>query len=409
MNTFHRVRALIGIASSRIAGRFQTAPYRILLTVAGVALAIGLMVAVTGVSLGVASESVITNSETDYWIVPEDANVQTLAVSAGGVQLSEVHDTSARIMADDRVEYAIPVLLELIPVRDTVTGDRKYLLAVGVVAQADSEILGMSLDPLEVGDPYYADGGYNGTWTGDAVLNQAAAQSVNASLGTALNSTQIPANRSLSVVNVSDSESSNTFGSVPMAVVHISELQAITGATTGDQADQILVSTDDPAVQESLASIYPQTTVVERNGLGAQEVSTENLALAIAVSGALTAVVIGILFVTTLMGLAVSSNRQSQGMLAAIGISRRSRSVLVAAETVFVALIGGFVGIAIGIFSILVINRAGQATLGTGTVATFDVRLIGYAIGVAFIIGLVGAIYPILLSRRTSPLEVLSR
>ena len=405
---FRRLGALAALAVRRVLGRFRTSPARVSMSTVGVALAVGLMVSVTAISLGLASESVVASEETDYWIVPEESNVQSLAVSTGSVQLGDVHRASAHIGADDRVEYAVPVLLELVPVADAVTGEREYVLVAGVVSRPEAELLGLSLRPLTPGDPHYANGSYDGPRTGEAILNEAGATSLNASAGTTLESPRAP-NRSFSVVNVSAGGTSTAFGTVPVAVVHLSELQAVTGSAAGDQADQILVSTDDRSVRGSLERSYPRTTVVRSNGLAAQRVSTSNLPLAIAVSGAATAVLVGVLFVATLMGLAVSGDSESLGALAAIGLSRRSRSVLVAIETVTVAVFGGVCGLVLGMLGIVAINGAGRATLGLEPVATFDPLLVGLAAGVALLIGVLGAVYPVLLSRRTSPLEVLSR
>ena len=406
--SFRRLGALAALAVRRVLGRFRTSPARVSMSTVGVALAVGLMVSVTAISLGLASESVVASEETDYWIVPEESNVQSLAVSTGSVQLGDVHRASAHIGADDRVEYAVPVLLELVPVADAVTGEREYVLVAGVVSRPEAELLGLSLRPLTPGDPHYANGSYDGPRTGEAILNEAGATSLNASAGTTLESPRTP-NRSFSVVNVSAGGTSTAFGTVPVAVVHLSELQAVTGSAAGDQADQILVSTDDRSVRGSLERSYPRTTVVRSNGLAAQRVSTSNLPLAIAVSGAATAVLVGVLFVATLMGLAVSGDSESLGALAAIGLSRRSRSVLVAVETVTVAVLGGACGLVLGMLGIVAINGAGRATLGLEPVATFDPLLVGLAAGVALLIGVLGAVYPVLLSRRTSPLEVLSR
>ena len=406
--SFRRLGALAALAVRRVLGRFRTSPARVSMSTVGVALAVGLMVSVTAISLGLASESVVASEETDYWIVPEESNVQSLAVSTGSVQLGDVHRASAHIGADDRVEYAVPVLLELVPVADAVTGEREYVLVAGVVSRPEAELLGLSLRPLTPGDPHYANGSYDGPRTGEAILNEAGATSLNASAGTTLESPRAP-NRSFSVVNVSAGGTSTAFGTVPVAVVHLSELQAVTGSAAGDQADQILVSTDDRSVRGSLERSYPRTTVVRSNGLAAQRVSTSNLPLAIAVSGAATAVLVGVLFVATLMGLAVSGDSESLGALAAIGLSRRSRSVLVAVETVTVAVLGGACGLVLGMLGIVAINGAGRATLGLEPVATFDPLLVGLAAGVALLIGVLGAVYPVWLSRRTSPLEVLSR
>jgi len=402
-----RLGALAGLAVWRVIGRLRTSSAQITLSVVGVALAVGLVVSVCGISLGLASESVVASEETDYWIVPEAANVQSLAVPTGSVKLGDVHDASAHIATDERVEYAVPVSLELFPVEDAVTGERTYVLAVGVVSHPEAELLGLPLGRLAPGDPYYANGTYDGTWTGEAVLNEAAATSLNASTGTALESPRL-SNRSFSVVGVSAGGRTAT-GTVPVALVHLSELQAVSGGATGDQADQILVSTDDRSVRPSLEGLYPRTTVVRRSGLRAQRVSSSNLPLAIAVSGAATTVVVGVLFVATLMGLAVSDDSESLGALAAIGLSRRSRSFVVAVETVTVALLGGVCGLVLGVVGIAGINAAGEAVLGVNPGARFDPLLVGFAVAVALLIGVLGAVYPVWLSRRTNPLEVLSR
>jgi len=93
----HRFRSLVGLAVRRVLGRLRIAAPRAVLSLAGVAVAVGLMVAVTGVSLGLASQSVIQSEGVDYWIVPEQASVESIAISTGGPRLSNVHGTSQAI------------------------------------------------------------------------------------------------------------------------------------------------------------------------------------------------------------------------------------------------------------------------------------------------------------------------
>ena len=404
-----RLVALVGVGVRRSLGRVRVAPQRVLLSVVGVALAVGLMVAVTGVSLGLASQAVVEGEDVDYWVVPENADVESLAVSTGGVKLGGVHAASERLAADPRVEYATPVLLELLPVRDATTGERTYVLAVGVVARQGGEVLGVPTDQLTPGDPHYANGSYGGPWTGEVVLNGAAATVTNASTGTTLALARSDGNRSLTVVDTATGGSATPAGSTPIAVVHLSELQSLTGATEGDQADQVLVSTTDRGVRDRIEALYPRTTVVTRSGLGAQRVTASNLPLAVAVAALVAAVVVGVLFVTTLMGLEVSADRRQLATLAALGFSGRSRAVLVAVETLTVSVLGGLVGLLLGSLAILGINAVAATPTGAGAVARFDPLLAGYALAVAAVIGLVGAVYPVLLGRRTDPLEVVAR
>jgi putative ABC transport system permease protein len=95
-------------------------------------------------------------------------------------------------------------------------------------------------------------------------------------------------------------------------------------------------------------------------------------------------------------------------VLAAVGFTRRSRSVVVAAETVSISLLGGLLGLGLGVLGIEVTNLVAADRLGTAAIAVFDPILIGYALVVAVVIGLLGAIYPVVLARRTDVLEVLS-
>lgn len=408
MGRFRTLAALCRLAGARVVGRTRTAPQRVFLSVFGVALAIGLMISVTGISLGLASQSVVESEDVDYWIVPEENSAESIVVSTEGVQLGDVHATSGQIAADERVSYATPVLVSLLPVRDATTGERTYILTVGVVPTQEIDVLGLPAAPLTPGDPHYANGSYDGEWTGELVMNTAAADVTNATAGTVVTTPRTGQNRSFRVVNVSASNAPSVGGTVPVALVQLSELQALSGATSGDQADQILVSTNDRAVKASLTGQYPRTTVVERSGLSAQQVSTSNLPLAVAVAALVSAVVVGVLFITTMMGLEVNANRQQLGTLAALGFSRRSRSLVIAAETLGLSVCGGVLGVGVGAVGIVGVNRVGTSTLGVDTVALFDPRLAAYALAIAVVIGLVGAVYPVLVSFRTTELEVLA-
>lgn len=400
-----RLRSIVGLAVVRVGGRLRIAAPRVVLSLAGVAIAVGLMIAVTGVSLGLASQSVVQSEGVDYWIVPEQAGVESIAVSTGGPRLGDVHATSRQIRADSRVSYATPVLLELVPVRDATSGDRTYLLAAGIIPEPGQRVLGLSTDELTPGDPHYQNGSYNGPRTDEAVLNTAAADVTNTSTGDRL--ALSTANRSLQILDVTAGNTETVAGNVPVMLVHLSELQTLTGGDSGDTADQLLVSTNEPTVRETLTDRYPRTTIVTRNGLSAQQVSSSNLPLAVAIAALVSAIVVGVLFVTTLMGLEVSADRSQLGALTAIGFSRRSLSLLVAAETVTLSLVGGVVGILVGFAGVLAANLLGERLFGVGNVAVFEPRLGALAIVVAVLIGLIGALYPVWLTRRTNVVAVL--
>ena len=392
------VRRLLG----KLASREST---RLVLSVTGIAVAIMLLTTVSAVALGLASQTAVQSDDVDYWVVPESGDLQTVAVSTSGPQLGDIHTITANITADDRVEYATPVLLQVLPV--TTGSETEYVLFVGVVAPENRTptIAGLPTAPLTPGDPYYADGSYAGTWTGEAVVSSTTAELLNASAGDQL--VLSGRDQPVSVTTVADEGLTTGIGSVPVALVHLSELQQMTGVTDTDAADQVLVTTNAAGVKPQLQDVYPNTVVVTRTSIATQEVSTSSLPLAMAAAAFVTALVVGVLFTATMMGLEVSTDRTALGTLTALGYSGRSLTVLVIAETLSLALAGGVIGVFLGGLATLGVNALARNVFGVASLAVFRPALLGYGLIVALGIGICAAPYPIWLSRRTDPLAVI--
>jgi putative ABC transport system permease protein len=199
------------------------------------------------------------------------------------------------------------------------------------------------------------------------------------------------------------------FGEVPAVTMRLAELQAITGLDTADEADQIIVSTTNPAVESDLAGIYPRTTVVTRAGLTGVDATPTNLPLAMALAATLVAGGIGVAFVATMMGLELTAGRRELAVLSAVGFSERARAGVVVSETVTVAVIGGIVGVGLGAVATVGVNAGIAATLGVPSLATVTPTLVGYALVAAVVVGLCAAPYPLYLANRTNTLEELTR
>lgn len=402
-----RAFALAKLGVAETLGRLRTAEARrLLLTALGVALAVALMVSVTGIAVGLASGSTVQSEGVDYWIVPEGGSVSSIAVSVEGPRLGAVHRTTAELRNDSRVDFATPVQLQIL--RYDAGNSSEYVLVAGIVAPEDDQsVLGLPTEALEPGDPHYADGSYDGRWTGEAVLSDAAAEVLEAEQGDSLQ----PAgtNRSFRAVDVAQADLSSGVGPIPVMLVHLSELQTMTDTAAGDQADQILVSTNDPAVESRLEGLYPRTDVLTRSGVGGASLSTSNLPLAVAIAALLAAVSIGALFVATLMGLDVIDNRASIAARGAMGFSRRSQTIIVAAQVLTIAGVGGVAGTLLGIGGLAAINAGSQAAIGVGNVAQFHPALLAYGPLVAVGIGLLATPYPAWLARRTDIVEVLDQ
>lgn len=403
-----RRRALVGIGFRRVIGRLQSADARrVVLAICGVVLAIALMVTVTGVALELASGSTVRSEDVDYWIVPEGGSVSSVAVSVEGPQLGSVHSVAEQLSRQERIDYATPIQMRILEVR---AGDtQEYILALGVVAPPESRtVAGLPTTGLTPGDPHYANGTYNGTWTGETIVSDSAGQLLGVPQGGSMQIVTGGTNRTLTATQVVESDLSSGLGPTPVVLMHLAELQSVTGAASGDQADQILVSTNAPGVKADLENVYPRTQVMTRGGIGAESVSLESLPIAVAVTALLAALVVGILFVATMMGLEVTADRQNIATLATLGYSAGSQTLLVMVETLVVTLIGGVGGVVVGIGGIAVVNRLTVQFIGVEA-ARFHPLLLGYGLVVGLVIGLVAAPYPIWLTRRTDVLEVLNR
>lgn len=381
---------------------------QVALHVAGVAIPVALMLVVTSVSVGLATGTTVRSPDVDYWIVPESGNAQSAVVSVSGPQFGRVHQVSDRLNGREDIAYATPVLLELLQLQSGETTE--YVLAVGVIpGETPTEIGGVSTAALAAGDPHFANGTYNGTWTGEAALSAAAAELLGARNGNTLavsRPTGRPINRTVTVVGTSRGGEA-VVGELPIALVHLSELQTITGAAAGDQADQILVETTRPEAKAALATVYPRSVVLSRVGLTTREVGQSQLPLALGVAGLVVAVVLGLLFAASTMGLAIADDSRNRAVLRALGVSGRSRATIVATQALIVTLIGGIVGVGLGVVGVRVTNVLAQRYIVDVPVASFHPTLVAYGIGVALVIGLLTVPYLLVVSRRTTTIDAL--
>ncbi|ADE02653.1 FtsX-like permease family protein [Haloferax volcanii] len=405
----HRLFGVVGLAGRRVLGRLRTTSSKqVLLSVIGVALAVTLMTTVSGIALGLGAENAIQSEGVDYWVVPEASTASSVAVSVGSPQLGDTHAITDRLARDERVDYATPVQTQLVTLAPEDGSTDEYVLAAGIIPPEEpTSVVGVSTEALTPGDPHYANGSYDGPRTGELVLNDAAAELLGVSAGDEVTASVGGSRAEFTVADVHEGSLSSGVGPVPVALVHLSELQTMTGSTEGDLADQLLVSTDSAGVRSDIEALYPRTSVVTQTGLAVRGASTSSLPLAMAAVSLVVAVLVGVLFVATMMGLEVNADRRNLAVLSAMGYRTSSQMLLVVAETVVVATVGGVVGVVAGIGGIYLTNAITRELLGV-QVALFDPVLVGYSVAVAALIGLVSSIYPAWLTWRTPTLEAMS-
>lgn len=371
-----------------------TARQRVRFSVLGIAVAIGLLVVVTGIGLGLATGTTVYDDDIDYWVVPEDGGDRSSLVATDGPQFGAAHSTNARLRANDDINSATPVLSEVLRI-NAENGD-EWVLVIGVINGPGLEsIAGVDTTALSHDDPYYANGTYAGEWTGEVVLSGGAADRLNASDGDAVT---IAGNESFSVTTVDGGD--RGAGSIPTAVVQLSELQTLTGAHSHDQADQFVVSTNSPGVRDDLAALYPSSSVQTRGELTAASTLESGLPLALAVTAFVVALTIGTLFVVTTAGLELVADSRQLATMSAIGLSSRSQLRIVGTQTVVTTILGGVIGAVVGYLGIYGVNDVAMRTMTTEPIAVSHPLLVGYGVAVAALIGVLSLPLLLVATRR---------
>lgn len=393
--TLVRWVGLLSVGVRRAVARAtHTARQRVRFSVLGVAVAIGLLVIVTGIGLGLATGTTVYDDDIDYWVVPEDDGERSSLVATDGPQFAAAHETTARLRANEDIEAATPVLSEVLRVRSE--GGAEWVLVVGVVNGPGLEsVAGVETAALTHDDPYYANGTYDGEWTGEVVLSGGAAELLAVEEGDSLS---VAGNDSFSVTAVDGG--ARGVGNIPTAVVQLSELQTQTGASAHDQADQFVVSTNSRAVRDELATLYPSSSVQTRGELTAASTLESGLPLALAVTAFVVALAVGALFVVTTAGLELVADSRQLATMSAVGLSPLSQLGIVGTQTVVTTIIGGVVGALGGYLGIHAVNEAAVRTVTTEPIAIAHPLLIGYGVGVAVLIGLVSLPLLLVATRR---------
>ncbi|WP_159436307.1 FtsX-like permease family protein [Halosegnis longus] len=361
---------------------------------------IGVMLTVTSITVGFVATGVGSGQSTDYVVTPGD-NAGSLVTEVGGQRFGHVHAATTRFEQTDGVRWATPVLVQ--PVAVAVGDDREYILLVGIIPAPEMTVTGLPAEELTAGDPFH-DGG---TRTGEAIMSTAAADTLEVSRGQSFQTVTGPAsaNRTFRATAI-ESPQQPGLSQFPVALVHLSELQALTGATDGDVADRFLIAGSGGDLAERLGGVYPQATVQTQGALLEQRVLDSQLVLAVGIGAFVVTVLLGGLFIATTMGLQLAAEARDRAVLRAIGLSRTSRFIMTGVRIITVCLLGWVGGTVLWVGGVVMINTAAGSLIQAGTVARADPRIPLLGLLAAVLIGLVVSPYVLYVSR-TTPMEQL--
>lgn len=386
----HRWRGRVGLAWRWVRSQaLETAPKRTWMSVVGVAMAIALLVSVTGLAIGIASPMAGAGGDNEYWIVPETSGESSPLVAADEPQFGSAHAANERLLEHDHVETSTPLLMQVVLIESD-SGATEYVVALGVIPDSASEsVMGLPTAAMTPGDPYYENGSYNGTATDEIVLSDGAAALLEAEEGSELSVSGGGTTQSFTTIDVDEGDDGSVLGTTPIAILQLSELQTISGAAEHDQADQFLVQTSSTSAINDLEGLYDEAEVYSSSEMTTQQVLDSDLALALSLTAVLVSIFVGTLFIATTMVFEMVGNRSQLASLHAMGIGLRSQLSLYALQTIIVTAIGGLLGGLVGLLGIRLLNLAAEQVSSVGAVAVGHPVFLVYGFAVALVIGLI--------------------
>ena len=393
-------------------------PGRSIMTGAAVAISMALMVSMFSVSEGIvdSAEAPLLESREDLVIAPDQGMVEG------------AHSLSADLAGWDEVEFATPALYHdlriTLPPREAGEDRRpKTVEAFGIIpgdfwsmmGKAERERFDEDHWFTVFDDPHYDGGSYNGTFTGEVLLSKNLRRE-GISEGDTLPVLGLEDEEvNMTVVGFFDHEFSGLgyFGDISFALLHLAELQTLTGlAVVGDGgtgevvdlADGVSIALTKTAVDQGdegkvagrIREEYPGYTEDVYTKEDQLELIRQESRLAEMFYMAVGSVsmAIGLLFVATIMIVSVLERTREIGMLRAIGISRRTVFVQVLSESMVLVLLGALVGIAPGYYG--AVWAAGQISedIGIDLELGFDGLFVVKAMFWVLVMGALFAMYP---------------
>jgi len=392
-------------------------PMRSIMTCAAVAISMGLLISMFSISEGIkdSAEVPLLESREDLVINPDQGRI------------GQSHTIAADITSWDEIEFATPALYQdmrvLLPEPDAEDGTfPKVVEALGIVPGEFWEITGelerARFDKDEwftyPDDPYFGTGTYDGHFTGEILLSQNL-RGPDLQVGHVLPVIGIDRIVNTTVVGFFDHEWAGLTGiaDLSFAILHLSELQDLTGmawegegesARVVDLSNLVSIALTSEAVKDQA-----EDTVAERirdeYPAYAEDVFTKEDQLELIRQETLIAEVfyiaigsvsmmIGLLFVATIMIVSVLERTREIGILRAIGISRRSVFSQVLTEAMVLVLLGGLIGIAPGYFGAVWAAERISTNVGVSIDLGFSSGFVIQALLWVFLVGVLFAMYP---------------
>jgi len=253
----------------------------------------------------------------------------------------------------------------------------------------------LSLEGIDsVNGSVYTNGSAN-----QLILGTTAAKNLNKTVGSTINIF----GTNFTVTGIYQTGSFMTDGG---AFMSLNTLQNLT-SNDGKVSDIAVKATDNAnvtTVSQSIKNAYPNqltaTTAADQANRVNQSLGFVNTA-STAIS--LLAIVIGGIGIINVMIMSVYERTREIGVLKAVGWRSSRILTMILGESIILTLTAAVVGIVVGVVGVEVL----LAVIGSSFTAELTVNILLRALGIAFLVGLIGGLYPAYRASRLAPTEAL--
>lgn len=408
-----RIRAIGSIAVAQLWHHRR----RAVLGIAGIAVAVLLITVVAGLGVAVLErgQSALDGVNRDLWMSPA---VEFAPGAVGGVEnnLLDAHDTAERVQSREDVRRAQAVSFQSVYVAEpTPTGeppaDDAFTLIAGMGVTGTSAPI-----PVERGtkfntsDIHYNNGSYDGPKTNEVIIDERAADQFGVSVGDTIHvggTIENARSSEFTVVGVSSGISSLV--GAPTVILHLSELQALTGTTGSDAASMITITlrggVDPQQAAAELEREFPGQSV-RTNSQQLDRILRGQTAVIVGTAAiVILAVVVGMALAINISALMVYGQRSEIAALKAGGMSTRVLLGTTGTQGVLIGLLGGGVGLAGTPVCAVILNDVVARLTGVDSLIVIRPVFLSFGLLVAVAMGTAGAAVAGFLIARISPLN----
>lgn len=349
--------------------------------------------AVLLVSVGVGLKqgtALMYEGDIDYWIIPTDSSVTDLVSNSEKTMLGEVHAGIDKISTYPDIKGATPVLNRLLYASSSGRSP-KVIMGVGIIP-GSVDALPANVPGLSAGDSHFT----GGPMTGEVVINEKTAKLLGLKYGDTLTlgTSGKGLNNSFRVAGEIEAAE---YSISPVAVMHLSELQEITGNLKGDRANYIIAKGNN--VNPLLKALFPDSLVMSSGEFMNYNIVSDKKILATAVAVSVVSMFIAVLFISSTMVLSISEKQKEFAVMRAIGISRRSIIKIALYESFIISVFGGILSILLSDMGQGLLNMAANRFFNAGQVSVVNPVMQLGGLGIALAAGVFSGLIPVIMTR----------